>query len=155
VVRLDDGVLLVTDEVGDGGGACLRERDRFQPMKCSVDENRCVVGGLLPPGAVSVEVVDERGARVAATVGEGAYAAVLEQRNDGHGAIVRCRDADGVPVRRPRAADYPSVRVTDAEDSCPACGAIDWDEYMPFEEWRAGHGSKVDGTHVPNPVVSC
>ena len=74
---------------------------------------------------------------------------------DGHGAIVCCRDADGVPVRRPWAADYPSVRVTDTEESCPACGATDWDEYTPSEEWRAGHGSKVDGTHVPNPVVSC
>lgn len=43
----------------------------------------------------------------------------------------------------------------DAAEPCPACGATDWDEYTPFEEWRGGRGSKVDGTHVPSPVVSC
>ena len=47
------------------------------------------------------------------------------------------------------------MRVTDAQERCPACGAIDYDEYWPFEEWRGGTGSKVDGTNVPNPIVSC
>jgi hypothetical protein len=45
--------------------------------------------------------------------------------------------------------------VDDAEEQCPVCGATDWDEYTPFEEWRGGRGSKVDGTHVASPVVSC
>ena len=112
-------------------------------MKSWVDQNRSAVGGLLPPGAVSVEVVDDRGIRVAAAVGDGACVAVIEQPNDGHEAIVCCRDAAGVPVRRPWAAEYPSVRVTDTEEPCPACGAVDWDEYTPFEEWRGGRASKV------------
>ena len=64
-------------------------------------------------------------------------------------------DRAGEPVRRPWAADYPNRRVDDAEEPCPACGATDWDEYSPFEEWRGGRGSKVDGTHVASPVVSC
>ena len=155
MVRLEDGHLLVTDEVDAGGGSCLREEDRFGPAKSWVDENRCVVGGLLPPGAVSAEVVDDRGARVAASVGGGAYVAVLEQPNDGREAIVCCRDAAGDPVRRPWAGDYPSVRVTDTEQRCPACGAIDWDEYTPFEEWRGGSPGPNGGTIQPNPVVSC
>jgi hypothetical protein len=155
VVRLDDGHLLVTDEVGDGGGSCLLEWDRFHPTTSWVDESRCVVGGLLPPGAVSAEVVDGQGRRISATVGQGAYVAVLAQPNDGHDAIVCCRNAAGDAVRRPWVDDYPSVRVTDTEEPCPACGSIDWDEYTPFEEWRGGRGSKVDGTHIPNPVVSC
>jgi hypothetical protein len=154
VVRVDRG-LLVTEEVGDGGGTYLNEADPFQPVKTWVDESRSVVGGVLPPGAVSAEAVDDRGARVAAVVGGGAYAAILEQPNDGHEAIVCCRDASGTPVRRPWAADYPSVHVTDATEPCPGCGAVDWDEYTPHEEWRGGRGSKVDGTHVANPVVSC
>lgn len=154
VVRLDEG-LLVTGEVGDGGGSFLREDDRFHPVKSWVDAGRCVVGGLLPPGAVSAEAVDDCGTRVAATVARGAYVAVLEQPNDGHEAVVCCRDAGGNPVRRPWAGDYPSVRVTDAQEPCPACGAIDYDEYTPHEEWRGGRGSKVDGSHIPNPVVSC
>ncbi len=45
--------------------------------------------------------------------------------------------------------------MDDAEEPCPACGTTEWDEYTPFEEWRGGRGSKVDGTHVPSPVVSC
>ena len=32
---------------------------------------------------------------------------------------------------------------------------MDWDEYMPFEEWRGGRGSPGGGTIEPNPVVSC
>jgi hypothetical protein len=85
----------------------------------------------------------------------GAYVAVIDQPNDGSEAVVCCRDSAGQPVRRPWAADYPSVRVDDAQESCPACEALDWDEYTPWEEWRGGRGSKVDGTHIANPVVSC
>jgi hypothetical protein len=154
VVRAEHGVL-VTGDIGEGGGSYLRDDDRFQPVKSWVDQRRSVVGGLLPPGAVSAEAVDDTGNRVVASVAEGAYVAVLEQPNDGHEPVVCCRDENGKTVRRPWAADYPSVRVTDAKEPCPACGAIDWDEYTPFEEWRGGRGSKVDGTHVPNPVVSC
>lgn len=154
VVRDQHG-LLVTDGVAGGGGAYLREQDPFHPEPASVDEDHCVVGGRLPPGAVSAEVVDDRGSRVIATAADGVYAAMLEQPNEGHEPIVCCRDQDGDFVRRPWAADYPSVRVTDTDEPCPACGAVDWDEYTPFEEWRAGSGSKVDGTHAANPVVSC
>lgn len=53
------------------------------------------------------------------------------------------------------AGGYPSVRVTDTEERCPACDAMDWDQYTPFAEWRGGRGSKVDGTNIPNPVLSC
>jgi hypothetical protein len=133
VVRLEDGLTLVSYEGGGGGGTYLREADPFHPEKAG-DESRCVVGGLLPPGAVSAEAVDDRGTRVAAAVAEGAYVAMLEQPLDGHEPIVCCRDAGGAPVRRPWAHDYPSVRVTDAQEPCPACGAIDYDEYTPFEE---------------------
>jgi hypothetical protein len=45
--------------------------------------------------------------------------------------------------------------VTDAQEPCPACGAIDYDEYTPFEEWRGGRPGP-DGTTIdPTPVVSC
>lgn len=155
IVRVEYGLLVTHDVAGGGGGSYLRAEDRFAPAKAWVDEERSVVGGLLPPGAVGVEAVDDRGRRVQAQVGGGAYVAVIDQPNDGYEAIVCCRDAAGRPVRRPWAADYPSVRVEDAQESCPACGALDWDEYTPWEEWRGGRGSKVDGTHVANPVVSC
>src|SRR6185295_12419797 len=47
--------------------------------------------------------------------------------------IVCCRDDAGRPVRRPLPAAYPSVRVTDTDEPCPACGAIDYEEYVPTE----------------------
>jgi hypothetical protein len=153
VVR-DDRGLLVTAGVDDGVEEHLREEDPFHPVVIWIDGSCSVVGGLLPPGAVSAEAVDDRGDRIAATVGEGVYVAALEQPNEGEESLVCCRDAEGNPVRRPRAADYPSVSVTDAEEPCPACGALDWEEYMPTERWRSGSVGP-DGTAVPNPVVSC
>lgn len=155
VVRTDDG-LMVTGNVADGsGGTGLRDADPFHPVKAWVSPTQCVVGGLLPPGAVSADVVDDRGERVPAVTGQGAYAALLNQRNDGREPVVCCRDSAGRPVRRPWAADYPHHRVDDAKEPCPACGITDWDEYQPFENWRGGRGSRVDGTNIASPVVSC
>lgn len=94
-------------------------------------EANMLVAGMLPPGSVSAEVVDDRGERVAAGVAGGAYAAVLEQPNDGHEPVVCCRDGAGSPVRRPLPADYPSTPVEDAAVPCPACGAIDYEERVP------------------------
>lgn len=153
VVRDDDG-LLVTTDVNEDGGEYVREEDPFHPVVIWVDESRSAVGGLLPPGAVSAEAVDDRDGRVAAAVGHGAYIAVLDQPNEGEEPVVCCRDTSGTPVRRPWAADYPSVRVADAEVQCPACGALDWEEYTPFEEWRGGTVGP-NGAAVANPVVSC
>jgi hypothetical protein len=155
LVLEDDGAVLITNDVAAGrSGTYLRDEARLHPAKYWVDDDRCVVGGILPPGATSADVVDDRGLRVAATVARGAYAALLDQPNDGHEPIVCCRDAAGDPIWRPWPHDYPSVRVTDAQEPCPACGAIDYDEYTPFEQWRGGRGGP-DGTVIPNPVVSC
>ena len=155
VVRLNDGSIVIShDSSGGESGTFLNDEDRYRPAKTWLDEEHCVIGGLLPPGAVSAEVADDRGTRVVATVALGAYVAVLDQPNDGHHPVVCCRDRTGHAVRRPWAGDYPNVRVTDAEEPCPACGAIDYDEYSPYEEWRGGRG-RGDGTIVPNPVVSC
>ena len=155
LVRVDDGSVLVTNDIAtERSGTYLRAGDPFHPGKHWVDEDHCVVGGILPPGAAIVDVVDDRGIRVTATVAGGAYAALLDQPTDGHESMVCCRDAAGEPVRRPWPSEYPSERVTDAEEPCPACGAIDYDEYIPFEEWRGGRGSP-NGTVIPNPVVSC
>jgi hypothetical protein len=98
--------------------------------------------------------VDDRGERVAAGVGGGAYAAVLDQPNDGHAPVVCCRDVTGSPVRRPLPADYPSTPVDDADVPCPACEAIDYEERVPTEDWRGGR-SGPDGTVIPNPIVVC
>ena len=155
VVRTDDGLIVTGDVAGGGSGTGLRDADPFHPGKAWVSPTQCVVGGLLPPRAVSADVVDDRGERVTAVTGQGAYAALLDQPNDGREPVVCCRDSAGRPVRRPWAADYPHHRVDDAEEPCPACGITDWVEYQPFENWRGGRGSRVDGTNIASPVVSC
>lgn len=154
VVCRDDGSVLVAGDVREGDGCCVHGADRFHPVKFAIDEERCVVGGLLPPGAVSAEAVDDRGARVPTATANGAYIAVLEQPDDGSEPIVCCRDAAGHQVRRPAAAEYPSVPVSDTQVPCPACGALEFEEIRPFEAWRGGE-VRPDGTTVPTPVVRC
>ena len=154
VVRRGDGEIMVTGDVRCEGGQRVREGNRFGPVKVWLPNDRSLVGGLLAPGAVGVEVVDDTGARVAAVVRAGAYAAVLEQPIDGQEPVVCCRDRAGSPVRRPLAGEYPGSLVVDADEPCPACGAIDYEECRPTEQWRGGspgHG----GTTIPSPIVVC
>ena len=153
VVRRHDGEILVTHDISGDVGQTLRRGD-YRPVKTWLDGDRSLVGGLLPPGAVSAEVVDDRRARVAAVIGSGAYAAVLEQPNDGDEPVVCCRDDAGAPVRRPLPADYPSAPVDDAVEPCPACGAVAYDECVPTESWRGGRIGP-NHTTIPNPIVVC
>ncbi|HET8979806.1 MAG TPA: hypothetical protein VFN87_16725 [Solirubrobacteraceae bacterium] len=154
VVRRVDGELMVTHDVHAAGGLPLCADDRYHPVKTWLPDDRSLVAGILPPGSVRAEVVDDRGKRVVAGVGGGAYAAVLEQPNDGHEPVVCCRDATGTAVRRPLPADYPSTRVDDADVPCPACGAIDYEERVPTESWRGGTPGP-NGTVIPSPIVVC
>jgi hypothetical protein len=154
VARRVDGEVFVTQDVHTHRGQLLRADDIYRPVKTWLPDDRSLVGGLLPPGAVSAEIVDDRGERVAAGVGRGAYAALLEQPIDGHDPVVCCRDATGTPVRLPLPADYPSTPVDDADVPCPACGAIDYEERVPTERWRGGSAGP-DGTVIPNPIVVC
>jgi hypothetical protein len=153
VVRRDDGEIIITKDVSGDRGQTLRRGDH-RPVEIWLEGDRSLVGGLLPPGAVSAEVIDDRGARVAANIAGGAYAAILEQPNDGHGPIVCCRDEGGAPVRRPLPADYPSEPVDDAEEPCPACGAVDYDECVPSESGRGGRPGPGDMIS-PDPIVVC
>jgi hypothetical protein len=154
VVRRKDGEIVVTQDVSDERGEPVRADDRYQPIKTWLPGDRCLVGGLLPPGAVSAEVIDDRGRRVIADVGGGAYAAILEQPDDGREPVVCCRDPADGPVRRPLPADYPSVPVHDTEEPCPACGAVGYDECVPTESWRGGCPGPT-GTTILNPIVAC
>jgi hypothetical protein len=65
---------VVTHDVSGDTGQLLHGGDRYRPVTTWLHARRSLVGGLLPPGAVSAEVVDERGERVGATVDSGAYA---------------------------------------------------------------------------------
>jgi hypothetical protein len=155
VVRREDGEIVVCPDVASrNGGDTPREGDRFLPIKTWLDGGRWLVGGLLPSGAEQVEVVDDRGARVAATVGDGAYAAIIDRFDHRYDPVVCCLDAAGAPVRRPVPEHYPRALVSDAEEPCPACGAIDYEECVPTESWRGGRPGP-DGETIPNPIVVC
>jgi hypothetical protein len=155
VVRRDDGEIVITHDVRDGRGAPLDGWDH-RPAKDWLDEGRSLVGGLLPPGAVSAEVADHAGTRVAAAVGGGAYVAILHQPNDGHEPVVCCRDGAGQPVARLLPPDWTRTEVTDAEVPCPACGAVAWDEVLPTDGSRGGRGVRGDdGPLEPCRITVC
>ena len=119
VVCRDDGEIVITQDVSDDRGQRLHGRDDYRPVQTWLDDVRSIVAGRLPPRAVCAEVVDDRGTRVAATVGGGVYAAILEQPNGGHEAVVCCRDRSGAPVPRPLPAEWARTAVLDAEEPAP------------------------------------
>jgi hypothetical protein len=156
VVRRRNGEIVITQDVSDDRGQPLRGRDDFRPVQTWLDDVRSIVAGLLPPRAVSAEVVDDRGTRVAATVGSGVYAAIVEQPNDGPEPVVCCRDESGAPVPRPLPPDWTRTEVSDAEERCPACGAIVYDEVLPTDGSRGGRGGHGhDGPLEPCRIVVC
>ena len=70
VVRTEDGEIVVARCQRRRTGRSLRRVDSFRPVRTWLDGEGSLVGGVLPPGAVSAEVVDGRGVRVAATRSE-------------------------------------------------------------------------------------
>jgi hypothetical protein len=155
VVRGDDGEIVLTDDVRDGRGSPLDGRDR-RPVTGRLDAHRTLVGGLLPPGAVSAEVTDDVGTKITAVVGAGAYVAILYQPNDGHEPVVCCRNPAGQPVARPLPPDWTRTAVTDAEVPCPACGAVAYDEVLPTDGSRGGRGGHGhDGPLEPCRITVC
>jgi hypothetical protein len=134
VVRGDDGVLTVTRDVAGGDhGQPLRDGDVYHPIEVWLSGARSLVGGLVAPGATAVEVVDDRGTKLSARLGGGAYAVILTEPSHCHELLV----------------------IDRAAEPCPACGAVDYEECVPTESWR-GRRSGPDGvTMVISPIVVC
>jgi hypothetical protein len=65
------------------------------------------------------------------------------------------RDADGEFVHRPMPGEYPHRPVGDAQEPCPVCGAVQYEEYFPTEDWRGGSGTKGTDSFVPSPLIVC
>jgi hypothetical protein len=154
IVRRDDGEIVLTHDVTLDWGQPLQPWDRYEPIRIGLSDERMLFGGLLPPGAVSVEAVEATGVRKAAAVGGGAYAVIFEDREHGEPAL-GYRDAAGAFVRRPMPAEYPHQPVSDAQEPCPVCGAIQYEEYFPTEDWRGGRGRKGSDSFVPSPLIVC
>jgi hypothetical protein len=154
IVRREDGEIVLTHDVTLDWGQPLQPWDRYQPIRIGLSDQRMLYGGLLPPGAVSVEGVEATGVRKAAAVGGGTYAVTFEDGEHSEPAL-GYRDGAGAFVQRPMPAEYPHQPVTDAEDRCPVCGAVDYEEYFPTEDWRGGHGRKGSDSFVPSPLIVC
>ncbi len=151
VVRGDDGQVWLSWSVDRVGGPRV---DDYRPAHLGLQDDRTLLGGLLPPGAVSAEAVDDRGRRVPAAVGNGAWAVVLEQPIRGPVAAVCLRDAQGQPVAPALPASWTRAAVTDTNEPCPACGAVAWDEVRPTDESRGSRGTPDGGTE-PTPIAVC
>ena len=154
IVRRDDGEIVLTHDVTLDWGQPLQPYDRYQPIRIGLSDERMLFGGLLPPGAVSVEAVEATGVRKAAAVGGGTYAVIFEDGEHSEPSL-GYRDEAGAFVHRPMPAAYPHQPVTDAEEPCPVCGAVEYEEYFPTEDWRGGGGVKGTDTFVPSPLIVC
>ena len=154
IVRRDDGEIVLTHDVTLDWGQPLQPWDRYQPIRIGLSDQRMLFGGLLPPGAVSVEAVEATGVRKAAAVGGGTYAVIFEDGEHSEPAL-GYRDAAGAFVHLPMPAEYPHQPVTDADEPCPVCGAVQYGEYFPTEDWRGGRGHKSSGSFVPSPLIVC
>jgi hypothetical protein len=154
IVRGDDGEIVLTHDVTLDWGQPLQPWDMYQPIRIGLTSERMLFGGLLPPGAVSVEAVEATGVRKAAAVGGGTYAVIFEDGEPSEPAL-GYRDAAGGFVHRPMPAEYPHQPVTDAEEPCPVCGTIQYEEYFPTEDWRGGRGRKGSDSFVPSPLIVC
>lgn len=150
----EDGEIALTHDVTLEGGQPVQPWDRYQPISVWLSDDRMLFGGLLPPGAVTAEAVQATGERTPAGIGGGTYAVILEDAK--HDApAVGYRDAAGAFVHRPMPAQYPHQPITDAEEPCPVCGAVQYEQYFTTEEWRAGRGRKGTDTFEPSPLIVC
>jgi hypothetical protein len=117
VLRDEDGAMWLSWRIDSLGGPRL---DDYRPDHLGLPDDRTLIGGRLPPGAVGAEAVDDAGRRITAAAGQGAWVAVLDQPIQGPRAPAWCWDACGAPVAAELPADWPRTRVADAQEPCPA-----------------------------------
>lgn len=118
IIRGDDGGIALTHDVTSEWGQPLQPHERYEPIRIGLSGDRMLFGGLLPPGAVSVEAVEATGVRKAAAVGGGAYAVIFTDGEHGEPAL-GYRDAAGAFVHRPMPAEYPHRPVQGCRGTVP------------------------------------
>lgn len=151
ILRGSDGRMWLSGSIERVAGPELDDR---RAAWLGLDANRTLVGGRLPPGAVSAEVVDDTGECHVAATENGAYVAILDEPSRGQRYPVCCRGADGAPVAPTLPLGWTRTAVSDAAETCPACGALAWDEVRPTDDSRGARGTP-DGGFEPTPRVVC
>lgn len=151
IVRQEDGEIALTHDVSLESGSATSAVGQIPTGPRVAQPGADAVRWIAPSGAVSVEAVEATGVRKTAAVGGGTYAVILEDGEHGEPAL-GYRHAAGSFIHRPMPAEYAHQPVPDAEQPCPVCGAIQYDEYFPTEEWRAGRGRKGTDTYRAQPA---
>ena len=111
---------------------------------------RSAEGGLLPPGAVSADVVYRSGRRHRAACKAGAWVIVLDEPTIGDARPVLFLDADGNIVRQPFPEGWACEARLDYHEPCPACGSRTWDR-MRAPDGSAGMRWAGDGDPPDEP----
>jgi hypothetical protein len=146
VVRDAHGRLWLVLDVGRGGATGI---DDLQPSRAGLGD-RTLVGGRLPDGAAVAEVVTAAGERVVATVGGGAWIALLDEPLAvGDDPPVRFADAAGATVRRELPAAWPREPADDVDAACPACAGRAWEVVTALD------GSRGWTSGAPSRLVVC
>lgn len=136
-----DGSFWLTGDLGRGGSGL----EGFEPGVEGLSGERTVVGGRLPSPASSAAVRRRTGEWFPATVGRGAWIAVLDEPARGGTSVALFRGADGEIVARPVRRRARLEPVVDADEPCPACGRGEWDT-IRFRRWFSRRGWGDDET---------
>jgi hypothetical protein len=146
IVRAGDGTLWLVDDGPQGVGTGVRDH---RAEVGSIGPERTVAGGRVPDGAVRAVVRDRAGREHGATVGDGAWLALLDQPIRGESPVVRFLDVAGDVVAVPVPAGVETAPVGDAAVPCPACGAVDWGRVVRAPSGRYGE----DGAGRPTAAL--
>ena len=157
-LEYDGGVAVISR---DGHGAWLRAGDGDDAARLGgtlldsrlarvgVGAGRVVVGGLLPSGASRAFVDGLR-----ATTGNGGWIAVIDSRTMAPEIAARFEADDGTIVRPALPDRWTREPVTDADEPCPACGALAWERVTPTDGSRGTSGPS-GGRMRPTAVIVC
>jgi hypothetical protein len=150
-VMVDDEGVSLSGYADEGSGTFIED---YQPVREGLTRRRMVYGGLLPPGATAVALLDATGAEHPAAVAKGAWIGVVDDGDRLDGCKVRYKDVQGEFVAPPLPPHWPREPVEDATQDCPVCGSRAWDVVTALDGSR---GSIVadDWGEQPGRVVVC
>jgi hypothetical protein len=137
--------------LGAPGAVGLDDR---RPVVVGVSSEKSVVGGLLPAGATAAEVVGRDGDRHRAECAAGVWLVALSEPASDDTVPVKFLDPDDRIVRPHLPEEWRSEPVRDANETCPVCEAVEWDQVWPTDDSRGGTETP-NGGFVPTPIVVC
>jgi hypothetical protein len=128
--------------------------DGYQMAREGLRRRRTVYGGLAPPGAAAVTLLDAAGGEHPASVANGAWVRVVHDRERLDACLVRFTDARGELVAPPLPPEWPREPVDDATVDCPLCHSRAWDVVTAIDGSRGT--TRIDGEdEKPGRVVVC